>query len=458
MRRSPKPMPPVRRPASLVPGQVLARSLVDPLHGHALLAAGAVLTPVLIDKIMRLGLAQETLRCIELDAPETPARDAARQKAEVLETSLYEGLGQLFTPAIASDEPFHEAWNLLKGLIPRIHARASAPFRDIRVQGGGVLAHPLNVMLMGMQLGAAMGLSEAALLSLAQASLLHDIGMRRLGKERYKSSTISSYERRLLERHVEHGLDLLDRHGEFPALSEAVREAIHAHHERWDGEGYPQGLKGERIPLLARIIAVADAYDAMLCDQVYRRRLLPDAAYREILAEAGRAYDPAIVKVFTKAIAPYPVDSMVRLDTGDSARVVAVGEDPCRPIVRMTGVAQPVDLAETGAPRIVRALYSRRFPRFPRVSPVTLHVPDEQGAYPGCTLNLSLGGACVALDAPLAVGTSLTMRLSMAGAPRLELPGLVVWAAAARQKTCLGLRFHPMPETARDWVRALCHA
>jgi HD-GYP domain-containing protein (c-di-GMP phosphodiesterase class II) len=453
-------------PAHLEPGQVLARSLLDPARGHALLAAGSVLTPVIIDKILRLGLADETLRCLGSAAPALPAKavptqepPAMRREAEVLEASLYEGIDHLFGSPAFRDEPFQQAWNLVKGLIPRIQESMPVHRRDFRIQGGGVAVHPINVMLLALQLGAAMRLPQAELLSLAQASLLHDIGKRRLGKERFKSAAINSYERRMLERHVEYGLDLLDRYrDQFPPLSASARDGIHAHHERWDGTGYPRGLKGERIPLLGRIIAIADSYDAMLSDQVYRRRLLPEEAYREILVQSGKAYDPAIAQVFKRVIAPYPMNSLIRLDTGDVARVIALGEDHCRPIVRMPGVMDPVDLAGPRTPRIIRALYPRRFPRFPRVSPVTLHVPHEHGAFAGCTLNLSLGGACVALDASLDPGTMLTMMLSMPGAPRLELPGMVVWAAQARSKTCLGVSFHPMSEAAREWMSVFCRA
>jgi hypothetical protein len=444
----------------------MARTLLDPVRGHALLAAGSLLTPAIIEKILRLGLAAETLRCLDPNAPPEPPKaaptarpPASRQKPEVPDFSSVDELDQLFAPPTAQGEPFREAWSLVKGLIPRVHELEPVQRRDFRIQGCGSEVHPLNVMLLALQLGADMRLSPDELLSLAQASLLHDVGFRRLGKERFKSAAISSYERRLLERHVEYGLELLDSHREqFAGLKAAAREAIHAHHERWDGSGYPRGLKGERIPLLGRIIAIVDAYDAMLTDQVYRSRRLPEEAYREILAQSGQAYDPAIVRIFKRVITPYPLNSLIRLETGDVARVVALGEDHCRPIVHMPGVARPVDLSEPGTPRITRALYPRRFQRASRISPVRLRVPNEHGTYPGCTLNVSLGGACVALDASLEPGTLLTMELAMPGAPRLELPGLVVWKAQAQRKTCLGLSFQPMPAEAQAWVRSFCRA
>lgn len=79
---------------------------------------------------------------------------------------------------------------------------------------------------------------------------------------------------------------------------EVVAEYILAHHERWDGKGYPKGLAGEDIPLPSRIIAIADTYDAMTEDRVYRKALSEEEAVREIIANSGKQFDPQIVTLF----------------------------------------------------------------------------------------------------------------------------------------------------------------
>ena len=73
------------------------------------------------------------------------------------------------------------------------------------------------------------------------------------------------------------------------------------HHERWDGEGYPEGLRGDEIPLLARVVAVADAYEAMTSDRPYRRSLSPEEAVRRIREAAGAQFDPRVVEAFLRA-------------------------------------------------------------------------------------------------------------------------------------------------------------
>jgi len=77
-----------------------------------------------------------------------------------------------------------------------------------------------------------------------------------------------------------------------------VAEYIRWHHERWDGEGYPDGMAGEAIPLLCRIVAVADAYDAMVSDRPYRRALSREEALEELRDHAGKQFDPRVVEAF----------------------------------------------------------------------------------------------------------------------------------------------------------------
>jgi HD-GYP domain-containing protein (c-di-GMP phosphodiesterase class II) len=82
----------------------------------------------------------------------------------------------------------------------------------------------------------------------------------------------------------------------------SIAEYILCHHERWDGKGYPQGLKGEEIPLLSRILAVADAYDAMTQDRPYRKAMSKEEAAAEIKKNAGSQFDPEIVRVFIERV------------------------------------------------------------------------------------------------------------------------------------------------------------
>jgi len=83
---------------------------------------------------------------------------------------------------------------------------------------------------------------------------------------------------------------------------ETVANGILCHHERWDGTGYPLGLKGEQIPLASRILAVVDAYDAMISNRVYRKGMKMDAAMAELIRNAGKQFDPQVVSIFQKIV------------------------------------------------------------------------------------------------------------------------------------------------------------
>lgn len=106
----------------------------------------------------------------------------------------------------------------------------------------------------------------------------------------------SEWER--MRRHPVIGEECIRRSGILGELNELVALAVRHHHERWDGAGYPDGLEGEAIPLAARVIAVADSFDAMTTDRPYRRAMRAADALREVLACAGKQFDPALAEKF----------------------------------------------------------------------------------------------------------------------------------------------------------------
>ena len=141
--------------------------------------------------------------------------------------------------------------------------------------------------------GLGKGGQEAQLV--VSAARVHDIGKIGLADSvLLKDGQLTDEERQVMETHPQAGAQLLRRYGEFARGADIVRH----HHERWDGMGYPNQLKGQDIPFGARIVAVADSYDAMTSDRPYRKGM-PQAVARKILLEgSGTQWDPEIVKVF----------------------------------------------------------------------------------------------------------------------------------------------------------------
>jgi len=168
-------------------------------------------------------------------------------------------------------------------------------------EGGGVSNRVVRiaeyVKLLAQTLGAKPDVCEV----LAQASPLHNIGT--LGVPEAimrKTDALDASEWQEMRKHPEIGAAIIGEHSD-PLLATAHAMAL-GHHERWDGKGYPKGLTGDAIPIAARILAVADAFEAMTATQRRRNPISVQDAAREIVAQAGKQFDPKLVAVFRKAL------------------------------------------------------------------------------------------------------------------------------------------------------------
>ena len=142
-------------------------------------------------------------------------------------------------------------------------------------------------------------LAEAEANQMKIAGLMHDIGKIGIDENVLNSTGLLNHEEwEEIKRHSEVGYRILSSCNEFAEIAESVLE----HHERWDGKGYPKGLRGEEISLAARIIAIADSFDAMTGERTYKSSLSVEEALQEIMKCAGTQFDPNITKVFVKGL------------------------------------------------------------------------------------------------------------------------------------------------------------
>ncbi|WP_051195621.1 HD-GYP domain-containing protein [Meiothermus rufus] len=157
--------------------------------------------------------------------------------------------------------------------------------------------HTERVARYALRLGRELGLSEEALAVLRHGALLHDVG--KIGVPDavlLKPSKLNEQELRQMRSHVELGDAILSG----IAFLEQARQVVRHHHERWDGTGYPDGLRGEEIPLLARIFSLCDTYDAMTSNRPYTKARSDAEARAEILSQSGRQFDPKVVSAFLR--------------------------------------------------------------------------------------------------------------------------------------------------------------
>lgn len=163
--------------------------------------------------------------------------------------------------------------------------------------------HSERVGSYARKMGEAMDLRPTELDELEMAGIFHDIGKITIPDDILKKpGKLTDKEYELIKAHAENGYHILRAADMYSGLAE---HALH-HHERWDGSGYPSGLKGEQIPLFSRIIALADAFEAMTSDRPYRKRFSEEKAVKEIIRYSGTQFDPDLSKIFIEKVLHHP--------------------------------------------------------------------------------------------------------------------------------------------------------
>ena len=185
--------------------------------------------------------------------------------------------------------------DLMAALLGTYHALASA----IDTKDSYTGDHSTKVADLAVEVGRALRLPVEVIDEIRVGARLHDLG--KIGVPDailMKPGPLSLDEQAVMRRHAEAGFSILQQ----APVSNYVRQAVRHTHERWDGKGYPDGLGGDAIPLLARIVGVADAYEAMTSDRPYRKGMSSQTALKRLRADAGSHFDPAIVDVFVTLV------------------------------------------------------------------------------------------------------------------------------------------------------------
>jgi HD-GYP domain-containing protein (c-di-GMP phosphodiesterase class II) len=323
-------------------GLTLARDLpASDSSGMPLLRAGAVVTAAYQRSLAEMGINTlwvddalgSGIEPAELVSPEVRREAAAR---------VQDGMGRAAT-AIASGRGLPAATvGELQSVVKQLAAAvagtpgAALVLSDLAGADDYTYQHSIDVCALGLLIGRHVmvrhgwrdfrgarrsdGL-ESRLLKLGLGLLLHDIGKLAVpGEILAKPGALSASEMALVQRHPDAGAELL---GDVQ-ISPLVRSVIREHHERWDGSGYPRGLRGEQIHQLARIAAVADVYDAVTSERPYHPARPAHVGFGVIRHGRGVVFDPDVVDVFCDLVSPYPVGSEVTLQDGSPAVVADV--------------------------------------------------------------------------------------------------------------------------------------
>lgn len=203
--------------------------------------------------------------------------------------------------------------------------------------GNYLYAHTANVAVLSMYLARRLNLSDEDQVRLGCCAFFHDIGMVGLMHIANRESGLSRPERAEIQTHPEAGLKLADHIQDISDEDRAqLKLVIAQEHERFDGRGYPRGITHEDMDLFAQIIGMADVYEALSHPRSWRRQLHQHDAIKHIMNLKGQEFPPQLVKVMVENLSMYPPGSLVRLSTGEVARVIGVNRGlMMRPIVEI---------------------------------------------------------------------------------------------------------------------------
>ena len=180
--------------------------------------------------------------------------------------------------------------------------------------------HSVDVCIYTIITAKSLGLDLEEIQELALAAILHDIGKCKIPMAILnKPGMLTDDEFEIMKDHSLKGMKITR---DMPDISESISTIICQHHEKWDGSGYPFGISGEDIELGARIITIADVYDALTSDRIYRKRFMPHDAAEFLLRQCKTQFDESLLQTFIESIRVYPQDSIVLLNSGEVARVL----------------------------------------------------------------------------------------------------------------------------------------
>ena len=239
------------------------------------------------------------------DVPDPGCRPRRADPARRLRALLGEGRRQEPRAHVRGREDRARAAAAARGLArtgPRATAQPRRLAKAVDARDAYTGSHSERVGELAARIARRLGSDESQIELTRLAASLHDLGKLAIPEEILrKPSELNESERLVLQRHPQIGYRMLESLGVEP-----IAEWVLHHHERWDGDGYPDRLRGEEIPLGARIIFVADAYDAMTSERVYRKPLSPREALEELERCSGSQFDPQIVEAFSEELGVRP--------------------------------------------------------------------------------------------------------------------------------------------------------
>lgn len=320
------------------PGMILGKPIYDS-QGNVLLGSGLPLTDLYLERLAEMGISRVF---IQEDLSEQ--LDVREVLPDLLRARTVVGFRKAFG---AKGVHLPSANRLVDELVSEILAAdfAIINLNNLKQATADRFQHSVDTCALGVAFGSRFGISGDRLKKFALGLLLHDIGLTvlppgTLGKSEPLTGALESQYRQ----HPEIGWQMLR---EFDEVSPLTRAVILHHHERWDGSGYPHGLKGDKISEFGQIGGLIQAYDSLTSDRPHRQGLKAHEAIELFIGTADRQFNAELVRAFVRKVPAFPIGATVVLSTGDTAVVTDFhAELPLRPPVRLLDDGRLLDLAQ----------------------------------------------------------------------------------------------------------------
>ncbi|WP_281976023.1 HD-GYP domain-containing protein [Halobacillus litoralis] len=327
---------------SLEPGTILGKTIFNE-NGQVLLSRGVAFTSRVIERLDKYDITYVYIEDGHTEDIETqyPISEKVRMKAIKSIKDSFSSVNEQSNHFV-----FEKSGREMRGIVRslmnelRDHNEVISLLSDVFTYDDYIFTHSLNVTMYALALGKELQLPAQKMEELGLGAILHDIGKITVPKEvLLKPEKLNEEEFEIIKNHSEAGFEILRNAPNIPLVA---AHCAYQHHERLNGSGYPRGIEENEIHLFGKILAVADVFDAVTSNRVYRDAMLPHEGLEVLYSGVGTLFDRKMVEAFRRCIAVYPSGLTVGLDDGRKGVVVRQHPHLCdRPIIRVWENAEP---------------------------------------------------------------------------------------------------------------------
>ncbi|WP_226035923.1 HD-GYP domain-containing protein [Aquibacillus saliphilus] len=324
---------------STVQGTELAKPIYND-NGQVLIQKDVKLTKRMLMRLQHLGITYVYIKDAYTDdiIINPPIPDELRIEAIQMVKTSFDHFQQdgLMKNSFLFDKTGQKMTDMVRVIVDQVNNREEvlSILSDILISDDYIFAHSINVTIYSLALATELGLPQKKIEQIGLGSMLHDVGKVLIPEEiLQKNSRLSKHEYEIVKTHTEEGFNLLRKSPNIPLL---VAHCAFQHHERLNGSGYPRGLSNNEIHPYAKLLGVADVFDAVTSNRVYRDAMLPHEGLEILYAGSGELFEKQTIEAFRKTIAVYPKGLTVELSDGRTGIVVKQNKNLYeRPFIRV---------------------------------------------------------------------------------------------------------------------------